>query len=83
MLPFSKDTLCIIGILVCIIGMLYLFREVNKMKTSVVSRPPQPVPFVQRVQTPVHDTPVAAPPVPPPPVPPSPVPPAAPATEQA
>ena len=63
MLPFNKDTLCVVGILVCIIGILYLFREVNKMKTSVVNRPPpQSVPFVQRVQTPVNDTPVAVPP---------------------
>ena len=68
MLPVSKDTLCMIGIFVCIVGLFYLYKEITKMKKSVVSRPSQPVPmesFVShRVQPPVHDTHVAAPPPP-------------------
>lgn len=81
MLPISKDNLCIFGILVCIVGLFYLYKEITKIKKSVVSggRPSQSVPlesFIpQRVHTPVYDTPVVAPqpqavqpPPPPPPV---------------
>jgi hypothetical protein len=67
MLPVSKDNLCIFGILVCIVGLFYLYKEITNMKKSVVSggRPSQSVPlesFIpQRVHTPVYDTPVVAP----------------------
>lgn len=62
MLPLSKDNLCIFGIIVCVIGIFYLYREMLKLKKMSVARPSQPVPmetFVpHRVQTPVYDTPV-------------------------
>jgi len=66
MLPLSKDNLCIVGIIVCVIGIFYLYREMLKLKKMTVARPSQPVPFPERVQPPVHDTLVQ---VPPPPVP--------------
>jgi hypothetical protein len=66
MLPISKDTLCMIGIFVCVIGIFYLYREMTKLKKMSVARPSQPVPMEHfmphRVQTPVHDTPVQIPP---------------------
>jgi len=62
MLPLSKDNLCIVGIIVCVIGIFYLYREMLKLKKMSVARPSQPVPmetFVpHRVQPPVYDTPV-------------------------
>ena len=66
MLPLNKDNLCIIGIIVCVIGIFYLYREMLKLKKIAVARPSQPVPFPERVQPPVYDTPVQ---MPPPPVP--------------
>jgi hypothetical protein len=65
MLPLNKDNLCIVGIIVCVIGIFYLYREMLKLKKMTVARPSQPVPmetFVpHRVQTPVYDTPVQVP----------------------
>jgi hypothetical protein len=55
-----------IGIVVCVIGIFYLYREMLKLRKMSVARPSQPVPFPERVQPPVYDIPVQ---VPPPPIP--------------
>lgn len=72
MLPLSKDNLCLVGIIVCVIGIFYLYREMIKLKKMSVARSSQPVPMEpsmpHRVQTPVYDAPVQAPPPPPAPV---------------
>ena len=35
MIPVNRDTLSIIALVVCVAGILYLFREVNKTKQEV------------------------------------------------
>tara|TARA_R110000782_G_scaffold50182_1_gene108910 strand:+ start:1137 stop:1367 length:231 start_codon:yes stop_codon:yes gene_type:complete len=35
MIPVNRDTLSIIALVVCVAGLLFLFREVNKTKQEV------------------------------------------------
>lgn len=72
MFPVNKDTAVIVGIIVCALGILYLYRELQKIKKVPLVRPPQPVPVQPNwVPTPVNDAPA---PVPPPAPVPAPVP---------
>jgi hypothetical protein len=56
MVPVNKDTLLIVGIIVCVLGIIFLFKELNKTKQDIdgfknfstqvvrhLSAPPEPV----------------------------------------
>jgi hypothetical protein len=57
MVPVNKDTLLIVGIIVCVLGLIFLFKELNKTKQDIdgfknfstqvvrhLSAPPESVP---------------------------------------
>ena len=57
MVPVNKDTLLIVGIIVCVLGIIFLFKELNKTKQDIdgfknfstqvvrhLSAPPEPAP---------------------------------------
>lgn len=65
MLPFSKDTLVIIGVVVCLLGIFYLYREMQKIKKASMAKPSQPVTvYPNWTPTPVNEA-KQAPPQPP------------------
>ena len=35
MVPVNKDTLLIVGIIVCVLGLIFLFKELNKTKQDI------------------------------------------------
>ena len=80
MIPLNKDTVIMASIAVCLIGVLYLYREMMKLKKVSTVKTHGPVPVLRQdwVPTPVNDArapvPPAVTPVPPPitPVPPPP-----------
>lgn len=65
MLPVSKDTLVMFGVIVCIMGIFYLYREMQKLKKMSVVKPTQQVPVFQNwTPAPVNEA-KQAPPQPP------------------
>ena len=42
MIPFSRENITMFLVVVCVFGVLYLFRELQKMKSALPAQAPRP-----------------------------------------